>query len=188
MSLAAVDRDGDRVVALFERGLKRANDREVRTEVGQAPLGLEGRLDAGEIAGRRRQLGLADLDVMEADDRVDVEVAQLEALADDLAVDLAFGRDIDHDVAADMGRAAQPSPLLQPLLAAVVGLDRTERREVPGLRLDAVLREAADALLDLAAAADPPPAADRVDVDAECPGGIEDRRPRRETARAVPTA
>src|SRR3954451_17773446 len=120
------------------------------------------------------------LDVMQADDRVDNELADVEALADDLAVDLALGRDVDEDVAADLGRAGQPPVRRKTLLLAVGRLEDSERRQVSGLGDDPVLRELAETLGHLAAAADAAPATHGVDVHAERARRVEDRRPRRE--------
>ena len=71
---AVVDRDGDPVVALLERRLERADDLEVGLEAGQLPLALERLEQPGQVAGRRGELRRRDLDVVEADDRVDDEV------------------------------------------------------------------------------------------------------------------
>ena len=72
------------------------------------------------------ELGRLDLDVVEPDDRIEVEVADVEALADDLAVDLALGRDVDDEVAPDVGHAAQPAAVGEALVGAVLGLDGAE--------------------------------------------------------------
>ena len=186
--VSLVDRDGHAVLALLERRLERPDDLEVRLEIGQLPLALERLEQPREVAGRRRQLGRRDLDVVEPDDRVDDEVADVEALAHDLAMDLALGRDVDEDVAADLGRARQPPVGGQALLVAVGRLERRERRQVAGLRDDPVLRELAETLGHLAAAADPAPAADRIDVDAERARRVEDRRARSRTGRDGRTA
>ncbi len=83
-----------------------------------------------EVARRRGQLGRLDLDVVEPDDGIEVEVADVEALADDLAVDLALRRDVDDDVALDVGDAAEPPLLGEALALAILDLDRAERGEV----------------------------------------------------------
>src|SRR3954468_21806417 len=130
---------------------------------------------------------------MQADDRVDDELADVEALADDLAVDLALGRDVDEDVAADLGRARQPPVRRKTLLLAVGRLEDSERRQVSGLGDDPVLRELAETLGHPPGLRHPPnprgpgaapedaaPATHGVDVHAERPRRVEDRRPRRE--------
>ena len=79
---------------------------------------------------------------------------------------LSGGTSIE-DVAADLGGARQPPVGGQPLLGAIGRLQLGERRQVARLGRDPVLRELAETLRHLAAAADAAPAADRVDVDAE---------------------
>ena len=101
---ALVDRDRHPVLARLERRLERPDDLEVRLETGQLPLPLERLEQPGEVAGRRGELWRRDLDVVEADDRVDDERPDVEALAHDLAMDLALGRDVDQDVAAHRSR------------------------------------------------------------------------------------
>jgi hypothetical protein len=44
-----------------------------------------------------------DFDIIEADDWVDLDRMRLRALADDLPVDLAFGRHVDDQIATDPG-------------------------------------------------------------------------------------
>ena len=86
-------------------------------------------------------------------------------------------------------RGARQAPVGgQPLLVAIGRLERGEGGQVIRLGGDPVLRELAQALRHLAAAADAPPAADRVDVDAERARRVEHGRPGRERGRAGPTA
>ena len=177
-----MDRDGHGERSLLERRLEVADDGEVGFEVGQSPLALERLEEPHQVAGRRSELGRDDLDVVEPNDRIDVEIADIERFADDLAVDLAFGRDVDDGVAEDVGGARESSARGQPALLAVLGLDGVEWRQVLRPGLDPVLREAADALLDLAPAADPASAADGVDVDAEGSGRVQHGRPLGEPA------
>ena len=167
------------VRARLERRLERRGpparsaSRSVRPHSRSSASKSRARSPAGDASS-----GGVDLDVVEPDDRVDLEVADVEALADDLAMDLALGRDVDDGVAAEVrpcrtagARRRGPCRRGTSLSTAPNG-DRCS-----GRGLDPVLRERADALLDLAAAADPAPAADRVDVDAERPGRVEDRGP-----------
>ena len=173
--VAGVDRHGDTVLAGFEGRLEGAHDLEVRLEARQLPFTLERLEQPGQVAGRRRELGWRDLDVVEPDDWVDREGADVEALAHDLAVDLALRRDVDQDVATQRGRARQATVGGQALVGAVGGFQLGEGGQVVGCRSDAVLRELAEALRHLAAPADPAAATDRVDVHAERARGVEDR-------------
>ncbi len=173
---AVVDPHGDSPPSDLQGGLEIPDDMQVRFEVGQSPLRFQCFLEAPEVAGRGGELRLSHLDVVKADDRVDVEVADVEVLANDLAVDLALRRDIDDDVASETGDAREATGRLEAATVAVLHLGAGERRQVFGARLDPVLGEAAHALLDLAAAADPAPPADRVDVDAEPARRVQDGR------------
>ena len=114
-----------------------------------------------------------------------MNVADVETLADDLAMDLALGRDVDQDVAADLGRARQAPVGGQALLLAVGRLERGEGRQVVRLGDDPVLGERAETLRHLAATADATPAADRIDVDAERARRVEHRRALREPPAAA---
>ena len=102
-----VDRHRDLPVALAQRASDRADDLQVGIEVVEVPLAGERVLEPPEIARRRRQGRRLDLDVVEPDDRVELERALRRILAHDLAVDLALGRDVDDDVAAHLGQAPE---------------------------------------------------------------------------------
>ena len=80
---------------------------QVGRQVGQAPLGGQGVLEARQVAARRGQHGRRHLDVVEAHHRVDLEGPAGQLLAHDLAVDLALRRHVDDDVVADGGGAGQ---------------------------------------------------------------------------------
>ncbi len=60
--------------------------------------------------------------IVKADDRIDVEVADVEALADDLAVDLALRRDVDDRVAAEMRGAREAAIGVEASAVAVLHL------------------------------------------------------------------
>ena len=65
-------------------------------------------LQAAKIARRLVHVRLGDLDVIEAHDRIDLDRMGLGALAHDLPVDLAFGRHVDDEIAANPGLAPEP--------------------------------------------------------------------------------
>ena len=176
--------DGHRHPAaiLLQRGVEDPDHRDVRLETLELPVAGELDLEPVQVAGRGGQLGRRDLDVVEADDRIDLERAHVEALADDLAVDLALGRDVDDRVAEKPGRTAQPAVIGEAARRAVLLLDRAPGRQVLRQRRDAVLREGAQALDDLAPAAQPAPTAGGIDVDAERAPGVQDGRAGREAA------
>ena len=85
-----------------------AERREVGVRLGKAPLLAQSLLQAAKIARRLVHVRLGDLDVIEADDRIDLDRMALGALAHDLPVDLAFGRHVDDEIAANPGLAAEP--------------------------------------------------------------------------------
>ena len=104
---------------------------------------------------------LSDLDVIEADDRIDFDRMRFGALADHLPVDLAFRRHIDDEIAANTGLAAEPSAWRKrPAFRGVAGLDLSRRRHMIGARMNRMFGEIALGDFDLAAAADAAAAAD----------------------------
>ena len=176
--------DGDRypVIARLERRLQRADRLEVDVEANDLPLIGERRQEPAEIAARRRQRRRLDLDVVERHDRIDHERPNGEILADDLPMDLALDGNVDEDVAADLGDAAQASVAGHSSPPPVVELESGLGRQVRLGRRDAVLREFADPLLDLAATTQPVAAAHGIDVDPQRPRRVEDRGAFREAA------
>ena len=64
---------------------------------------------------------------MEADDRIDLERSDIEALANDLFVDLALLRDVDQAIRDDRGRAPEPAIRGETLLRPVARFDVPER-------------------------------------------------------------
>ncbi len=184
-----VHRDGDLPLALTQRLLQARQDVVVDREPGDLPLALERLAQAAEIAGRRGEVGLLDLDVVETHDGVDLDRMGVGLLAHDLPVHLALGRDVDDELALDVGGAAEAAACREALVGGVRALHRTDRREVRRGRGDRVLRVLALAHLDLAATADAAAAADGVDVDPEAPRGVEHGRARmRKTTRPSATA
>ena len=71
---------------------KASERREIGGAFRRAPLLAQSLLQTPEIARRLVHVRLGDLDVIEADDRIDLDRMRLRALAHDLPVDLAFGR------------------------------------------------------------------------------------------------
>ena len=134
-------------------------------------------LQTPQIARRLVHVRFGDLDVVEADDRIDLDRMRLRALADHLPVDLAFGRHVDDEIAANPGLASEPpASWKRPAFRGVAGLDRSRRRHMIGARMNGVLGEIALGDVDLAAAADAATAADRIEIDAERTRGREQVR------------
>ena len=142
---------------------------------GDAPLLVQSLLQTPKIARRLVHVRLGDLDIIEADDRVDLDRMRLGALADDLPMNLTFGRHVDDEIAANPGLAAEPSAGGErPALRGVALLDRSRWRHMIGARMNGVLGEIALGDVDLTAAANASSAADRIEIDAERARGFQE--------------
>ena len=84
---------------------------------------------------------------------------------------------VDHDVAAHFGHATEPIAFFELALTAVVRLAFTARGQRFRLGFDVPLRKVADARRDLAATTDATSTADRVEIDTQTTGSIEDGDP-----------
>ena len=178
----AVHRDGDAPIAGAQRRLEGLDHLEAAMQVLEPPLLLERRLDTSQIAGRLVHVGRRDLDIAQPYYGIDVDRVDLGALAHHLPVDLAVWRDVDHDVSVDSGRTAEATPGSEGRsLLVVAALDRPELGQMFGPGTHAVLGELPDALHNLAAPADAPSAAHRVEIHPKRPRRVEDRRPDGET-------
>ena len=141
-----------------------------------------------QVARRVAHVGLADLDVVQADDRVDLDRVRVGLLPDDLPVQLALRRHVHHEVADHLRVAAQPSlaaPAPTRSRYVCSGSENGVRWSAP--ERDPVLRELPLAHDHLAAAADPAPAAHGVEVHAERASRRRAGSSRARTARACPT-
>ena len=65
--------------------------------------------EAAEIACRVVHVGFGDLDIVEGDDRIEGDRPAVGVLPHHLAVDLAFGGNVDDHVAAELRLAAEPA-------------------------------------------------------------------------------
>ena len=118
---------------------------------------------------------LGDLDVIEADDRIDLDGMRLGALAHDLPVDLAFGRHVDDKIAAHPRLAAEPPAGRKgPALRGIARLDRSRWCHMIGARMNGVFGEIALCDVDLTAPANASTATDRVEIDAERARGFQE--------------
>ena len=138
----------------------------------------ERQLHAAKIARRLVHVRLGDLDVIEADDRIDLDRMRLGALADNLTMDLAFRRHVDDEIAADPGLAAEPAAgAKRAALFGVAALDLAPWGCMIGARVNRMLGEIALGDIHLAAAAYAPSAADRIEIDAKFARDGEQARP-----------
>ena len=168
------------------RGGQALEEAQIRVEAAELPFPFERLQQPGGVAGLVRHARSVELDVVELDDRVDLEVADLVGrLAHHLAVDLAVGRHVDDHVALHHRLAAQAPSVREALDPVVLLFGRGRAAEVGLARSDPELRELAGAERDLAAPADGAPAAHRVDVHSEAARRGEHRGAGREVA-AVP--
>ena len=153
---------------------KPSERREIGVRFVKIPLLVQSLLQATKIARRLVHVRLGDLDVIEADDRIDLDRMRLRALADDLPMNLTFGRHVDDEIAANPGLASEPpAGGERSALRGVAGLDLSRWRHMIGARMNSVLGEIALRDVDLTAAANAAPAADRIEIDAERARGFE---------------
>ena len=185
---AVVNGDGDAPASSAKRLLEHGQDVGVALEPLEAPLALERVSQPAEVARRRGEVWLLDLDVVETHDRLHLDRVGVRLLAHDLAVHLALGRHVDDELTDHARRAAEPARRREPTIVPVRALDVADRGQMRGRGDDRVLRVLALAHLDLATTADPAAAADRVDVDPEASRGLQHGRAVLEAAAPCPTA
>ena len=148
--------------------LQTAQHGQARLGFADAPLRGQRLLQAAEVARGVVHVGLGDLDIMQANDRIDVDRMRLRALADDLAMHLALGRHVDDEIAQDARLAAESAARRQrAALVDIALLHRAPRRHMIFRGIERVLGEFALGDVDLTAPADAAAAADRVEIDAE---------------------
>ena len=128
--VAVVHAHGDRPAAVAERPLQPGQDHRIDPEVLERPLLAE--RPAQPLGGPRsgRSVGLRHLDVVQPDDRVDLDRVRVGLLADDLAVQLRLGRDVDDEVAGDPRVTAETPVGREPVAGAVALLGLGERDQV----------------------------------------------------------
>ena len=173
---ACLDRDRDLPIARAQRRLQALQHGQIAGERADLPLRRQRLLEALEVAALGVHVGWGDLDIVQAHDRIERDRPHLGPLAHDLPVHLALGRNVDHNVAEKTRLAAQPMLAGHALAGTVAGLDLVGRADMALPGADAVLGELAFGDADLAAAAQAPPAADRIDVDAERARRLQKRR------------
>ena len=170
----AVHRHGHFPLALAQHGLQFAQHRKIAGEPGELPFLLERVHQAPQVAGWILHVRLLHFDVVQADDRIQLDLARIGILAHDLAMDLAAGRNVHDHVALHERRAGKTVTGRQPPPARVALLDFADGGNARCTGAHAVLGEFALGDHDLAASADSAPAADRIDVDAERARGLQE--------------
>ncbi len=162
--------------ARAQRRLQRLQRRQRDRETLELPLGAQRRQQPFEVAARVVHVGLRDLDEKCAQHGVQLDVVRLEGLAHHLVMHLAVGRHVDRDVRLHARLAAEAAPGGDAEALAQPALGRTLRADARRARDDAVFRELAVDDLHLAARADGPAAADRIEIHPERPRGREHGR------------
>ena len=114
---------GDLPLSLAQHRLKISKKRLIQIDILKSPLLGQRRFQPLQIARGVVHIGLGNLDIGQPDRRAQRDVSRLDALADHLTVNLAFGRHVDHNIALNQRLAAQPAPLSQPPDPVVPGLD-----------------------------------------------------------------
>jgi len=109
-------------------------------------------------------------------DGIDRQVANVDRLANDLFVNLAFGRNVDDDVAADLGGASESTAGADRSFSLVVLFEQTPGGERLIVYRDSPLRELTRAGRDLTSAADATSATNCVEVRADLYCRVENRR------------
>ncbi len=167
-----------------QRRLQGPEHAEVGRQVGQAPLALERLEEPGEVAGRGGEVGLGDLDVVEPDDRVELESRARRRLLRTTWrwTWLSGGTSITTSPrsVAVQRRAAGPAPGRARTGSAASSDSSGDR--CPAVEVMPCFGNSPIARAHLAASADAAPAADRIDVDAERARGVEHGRARGEPA------
>ena len=125
----AVHGDRDFPFALAQECLQPAEEGRIAGKVHESPFALERLVQAPQVAGGILHVRFFHLDVVQANDRVQLDLARIRVLAHDLAVNLAAGRHVDDDVALDARLAGQAMPLCEPAAFRIARLDFGDGRD-----------------------------------------------------------
>ena len=174
--VALMQDDCDLPFTFAQGGLQAAQEGKVRRHLGHLPLVAQGNRQPFEIPSGFVHVGFGDLDVQQPRRGIHRDHPLGRGLADDLLVDLRFGRHVDDDVAHHPRLTAQTPPRRQTANPVVAVFDRVPFRQGIGLDGDAMFRKGPVPRRDLAFGADAAPAADRVQIHPKLPGGGQHRR------------
>ena len=173
---ASTDRHGCSPVTLVDRAVHGGQHMVRHGRLGKVMLLCNGGAQFFDRRHAVAERGLLHAHVIEAEVRIDDDLAEVEILAHDLLVHLTHRRDVDHDVATHLGHAPETVALNEWSLAPVVDLVLAGRRERLDACLDSPLRETADARGHLTTATNTATATHRIEIDAELARGIEHAR------------
>ena len=173
ISSVLADGDGHAPAARAQRLLQAGQHRQARAHAGQRPLRGERVGKPAEIARGVAHVGFGDFDVAQPHDGIDGHGARLGALADDLTMNLAFGRHVDDEIAAEFRLTAEPAAGGErAALLRIARLDAAFGRRMIRRRDERMLGEFALGDVDLTAPADAAPAADGIEIDAQPARGV----------------
>ena len=157
----------DLPLTFAQHRLQFADGSEIGGDVIDLPLVFQGLLQAFQIAGGFVHIGLFDLDKIQLSGRVHGDVAHSDGFADHLFVDLAFGWNINDDIALHGGLTAQPAAGFQPALVIITLFDGIPFRQRIAGHVHTVLGKLPIGRGHLTFRADAASAADRIQVDAK---------------------
>ena len=171
-----IDGHRDFPVALTQCRLEHLQAAQIADDVGKLPLLPKCFEQTLEIAFGVVHVGLCDLDVEELGGRIHDDVARLGPFAHDLLVNLAFFGHVNDDIALDLGLTAQSAPVEHAALGLVALLD-----PIPfGQRIlgngHTVLGKLTIRRLDLTFRTDAAPTAHRIEIHAQLPRRLQNRR------------
>ena len=173
--VALVQRHGDFPFAFAQHRLQAAQHAQTGLGGLNAPLRGQRLFQAFKVARGIVHVGLGHLDKERARRRVHHDVALGRGFADHLFVDLGLGRHVNHDIAHDLGLTAQTAARQHAALGLVPLFHRVPGADGVFLDCHAMLGKLAISGCDLALRANATAPTDRIKVNAQLAGGLQDR-------------
>ena len=127
-------------------------------------------------------VGLGHLDIVQSNNRIELDVARLGGFAHHLAMHLAGGRHVDYNIGLNFRLAGQPAAGRQHMSRGVTLFGLRYRRQTGGTGAHTVLGELAFGHQYLTTPANRTPATHRIDIDAKAARCRQQRRANGETA------
>ena len=177
LRIALPDRSRDLPVALAQHRLELRHHRKIGLQAFDPESVFQSGGEALEIAQRFVHIGFGHIDEVNPHRRIHLHHPLGGGFADHLLMHLGFGRHVEHHIALDAGLAAQPTPCLQPAHAIIALFHRIDRRQRICSDRHAMFGELPLPDRHLAFRADPPPAADRIEINPHLPRGLQHTRP-----------
>lgn len=165
----AVNGHRDGTPAFGKGRLEGGQEAIVQLEVGYLPLLFQSGHEPFEISSGLMHAGRTDLHVIETDDGINGNRHHACPFSNDLAVNLGLRRNVNHHVANRGGGARQPVVHVERAPAPVFELRLGTWAQTGSIGVNRWVGSDGD----LASSADPAPAANRIDVDAEVAGRVE---------------